>query len=215
MKSKAGVGTSVPGYVYVLTNAAMPGIVKIGRTGRDPLKRLREINSATGVPVPFRIAGAVRARDAAAAEADIHQRLQASRVNRKREFFRCSVERALEEAKAAASASGRRFMPASRFGPRAMRETSPRPPMLSALLIGAAGAFWIALGQPAVAMGWVLACLFCLATGRPRALSDALSLPAFIGPAGLALAAAAASAPLLLGYRYPELAGFLAWLFLR
>ncbi|MFT7387743.1 MAG: hypothetical protein ACI8VC_000984 [Candidatus Endobugula sp.] len=41
------------GIVYVLTNPAMPGIVKIGKTSRDSVDaRLNELYS-TGVPVPF------------------------------------------------------------------------------------------------------------------------------------------------------------------
>lgn len=41
------------GIVYLLTNPAMPGLVKIGMTERDSMDaRLRELYS-TGVPVPF------------------------------------------------------------------------------------------------------------------------------------------------------------------
>ena len=41
------------GLVYVLTNSAMPGLVKIGMTTRDSVDtRMKELYS-TGVPVPF------------------------------------------------------------------------------------------------------------------------------------------------------------------
>ncbi len=41
------------GTVYVLTNAAMNGLVKIGKTTRDDIRiRLDELYT-TGVPVPF------------------------------------------------------------------------------------------------------------------------------------------------------------------
>lgn len=41
------------GIVYLLTNACMPGIVKIGKTTRkDLLQRMKELYT-TGVPVPF------------------------------------------------------------------------------------------------------------------------------------------------------------------
>ena len=44
------------GIVYVLTNPAMPGIVKIGKTSRGSIDaRLNELYS-TGVPVPFECA---------------------------------------------------------------------------------------------------------------------------------------------------------------
>jgi len=41
------------GIVYVLSNEAMPGLIKIGLTKRDELEaRLNELYS-TGVPLPF------------------------------------------------------------------------------------------------------------------------------------------------------------------
>lgn len=41
------------GIVYVLTNSAMPGLVKIGMTTRESIDtRMKELYS-TGVPVPF------------------------------------------------------------------------------------------------------------------------------------------------------------------
>ena len=52
------------GIVYVLENAAMPGIVKIGRTSRDTIEeRLGELYS-TGVPVPFDCVYAAKVADA-------------------------------------------------------------------------------------------------------------------------------------------------------
>ena len=42
--------------VYVLTNPAMPGLVKIGRTaGEDAGARIAQLYT-TGVPVPFTLA---------------------------------------------------------------------------------------------------------------------------------------------------------------
>ena len=40
------------GSVYVLTNPAMPNMVKIGKTTRDVELRLADLYS-TGVPLPF------------------------------------------------------------------------------------------------------------------------------------------------------------------
>jgi hypothetical protein len=31
----------------------MPGMVKVGKTNRDPKDRLRELSAATGIPTPF------------------------------------------------------------------------------------------------------------------------------------------------------------------
>jgi hypothetical protein len=40
------------GWVYVITNLAMPGLVKVGYSRKDPELRAAELNS-TGTPHPF------------------------------------------------------------------------------------------------------------------------------------------------------------------
>ena len=50
------------GIVYVLTNPAMPGMVKIGKTGREVEARLNDLYT-TGVPLPFECAYAARVAD--------------------------------------------------------------------------------------------------------------------------------------------------------
>ena len=45
-----------PGWVYILTNKAMPGLVKIGLTTRDLEEWAAELLGATGVPLPFVVA---------------------------------------------------------------------------------------------------------------------------------------------------------------
>ena len=52
------------GIVYILTNEAMPGYVKIGRTDGDLASRVRQPDS-TGVPLPFEVFYAARVRDSA------------------------------------------------------------------------------------------------------------------------------------------------------
>ena len=47
------------GIVYVLTNAAMPGLVKIGKTAQKDLNKRLEQLYGTGVPVPFDCANGV------------------------------------------------------------------------------------------------------------------------------------------------------------
>jgi len=41
------------GFIYILINNSMDGLVKIGKTKRDPTERINELSSATGVPTPF------------------------------------------------------------------------------------------------------------------------------------------------------------------
>lgn len=79
--------------VYVLTNPAMPGLVKIGKTTQlevdDRMKQLY----GTGVPVPFDCAFACRVRDASEVERALHFAFGAARINPNREFFRVEPER--------------------------------------------------------------------------------------------------------------------------
>lgn len=43
------------GYVYILSNPSMPGLLKIGMTRFDPTRRVQELSSATGVPTQFQL----------------------------------------------------------------------------------------------------------------------------------------------------------------
>ena len=83
------------GIVYVLTNLAMPGLVKIGKTARDDVEiRLSELYS-TGVPVPFECAFAGRVADESTIEKAFHLAFGPYRLNPKREFFQIEPEQAI------------------------------------------------------------------------------------------------------------------------
>ncbi len=88
------------GYVYVMTNPVMPGLVKIGFTRQDPKRRARELRT-TGVPADFQVRFAMRVNDPEAVESRAHQVLRRSRVTGRREFFRVSIERAIRVVRAA------------------------------------------------------------------------------------------------------------------
>ena len=57
-----------PEYIYLLSNASMPGILKVGRTTQDPRKRAEELSGSTGVPTPFSVAYALEVADATSFE---------------------------------------------------------------------------------------------------------------------------------------------------
>lgn len=84
------------GFIYVLTNPAMPGYVKIGMTRRRPERRVSELSSATGVPVEFDLYYSRAFENAALAERMVHTELEQAglRVNDAREFFQMDVEAA-------------------------------------------------------------------------------------------------------------------------
>lgn len=81
------------GYIYCLTNACMPGIVKIGMTLEDPEFRAAELSANTGVPTPFCVAISKRIVNPRKKEKALHDLLTelGFRVNEKREFFNCSL----------------------------------------------------------------------------------------------------------------------------
>ena len=86
-RGRAERGVVVQGIVYVLSNPAMPGLVKIGMTSRDQLDdRVRELSN-TSVPAPFVVELWAWVEDARACERLLHGWLSGVRMNSRREFF--------------------------------------------------------------------------------------------------------------------------------
>ena len=81
--------------VYVLTNPAMPGLVKIGKTSHlETEARMRQLYG-TGVPLPFDCAFACQVKDAHEVERALHFAFGNTRVNPNREFFKIEAERVI------------------------------------------------------------------------------------------------------------------------
>ena len=82
--------------VYILTNKAMPNLVKIGFTRATDIKmRIAELYT-TGVPFPFHPEWVCRIKNAAEAERALHKAFKHNRVNKSREFFDIEPEQAIE-----------------------------------------------------------------------------------------------------------------------
>ncbi len=79
--------------VYVLTNEAMPGLIKIGLTADSVESRLTALSSSTGVPLAFECYFAAEVGDGARIEKTLHQLFAESRINPRREFFRLDPEK--------------------------------------------------------------------------------------------------------------------------
>ena len=98
------------GWVYVLTNEAMPGIVKIGYTLREPSVRAEELykdsknGAVTGVPLPFDVAYKAWVLNPFQVEQAVHKSLGQKRLNDNREFFKCSTEEVVEHIRQVAQA---------------------------------------------------------------------------------------------------------------
>jgi len=82
----------MPEVVYVLTNQAMPNLVKIGRTDGSVEQRMKSLDT-TGVPLPFECFSAWEVESAAAAEKALHVAFGDHRVRDRREFFRLSADK--------------------------------------------------------------------------------------------------------------------------
>ena len=90
------------GWVYVLTNEAMPGLVKVGYTMKDPAIRAEELykdsknGAVTGVPMPFVVVYKALVVNPYQVEQAVHKELESKRVNNSREFFRCEPVEAIQ-----------------------------------------------------------------------------------------------------------------------
>jgi hypothetical protein len=84
---------SVRGWVYVIENHAMPGIVKVGFSTKDPNLRAKELEGS-GIPRPFKLVYDALVIEPRSVEQAAHSILDASREGK--EWFRCSRITAIE-----------------------------------------------------------------------------------------------------------------------
>jgi hypothetical protein len=82
------------GYIYLLSTREWRNLLKIGYTNRSIEQRVKEINAATGVIVPFGVRAMWIVKDAPSVEAEIHALLDEYRVRRDREFFQLEYREA-------------------------------------------------------------------------------------------------------------------------
>lgn len=74
------------GYVYILKNPSMPGLLKIGKTTRSVKQRCHELWQ-TGVPTPFEVVDECYSPNCHELERWMHEWLSKWRVSPDREFF--------------------------------------------------------------------------------------------------------------------------------
>ena len=82
---------------YVITNEAMPGLVKIGKTNRSIKERLEALSSPSSVPGPFVCEYAVQVSDDDQKDYEklAHAALRELRYNNNREFFQIPLNDAI------------------------------------------------------------------------------------------------------------------------
>ncbi len=78
--------------IYILTNQVIPDLIKIGRTNNLE-RRVKELSSHSGIPVPFEVYYACVVGDSVKVENKVQHAFGDHRINPKREFFRINPER--------------------------------------------------------------------------------------------------------------------------
>jgi TPR repeat protein len=122
------------GFVYVMTNPSLKGLVKVGRTTRPPSERVYELSSATGVPTPFQLVYFAEFADCSHAERALHALFteMGVRINGAREFFRLPVHEAVAAVvslSARENAAGDAAGLVSSSEPRGLEETAMIAPV--------------------------------------------------------------------------------------
>jgi hypothetical protein len=84
------------GFIYILINDSMNGIIKIGSTVINAQERAKQISSNTGVPTPFKVAYELYVQDYKVFEKKVHDHLADFRVNPNREFFNYPLYKAIK-----------------------------------------------------------------------------------------------------------------------
>ena len=91
------------GWIYVLVNPSLEGLVKVGFSTKDPVIRVRELSS-TGVPRVFSIAYEALVENPRELEQRVHSTLKSHHESK--EFFRTTPEEAVAAIRAVASEIG-------------------------------------------------------------------------------------------------------------
>ncbi len=82
------------GFVYVMSNKSMPGLIKVGMSTKVPEERAKELSSDTSTPTPFIVEYYALFDDMQKAERLAHQGLQ--QYHHGKEFFETNVAQAIQ-----------------------------------------------------------------------------------------------------------------------
>ncbi len=83
-------------WVYILSNPALPNMLKIGYTKNEPEVRAKQISASTGVALPYKVEWAFQCFNGEQLEQEVHRELATYRVNQNREFFDIPLAEAQE-----------------------------------------------------------------------------------------------------------------------
>jgi hypothetical protein len=163
------------GFVYVLSNRSMPGMVKIGKTTRDPRTRAGEL-FASGVPTPFVIEATIETPNINETELTVHRLLSANRVNKKREFFHVSVPEAVNVLRRAVDEGPGTFRPKAYNRGYARKRGVKDVPLGSAVAMTALLYPTISTFHPYAGYAWLIACASATSLGTPPIVKEYLAV---------------------------------------
>lgn len=87
------------GWVYIITNRSLVGLLKVGFSSKDPVIRAKELDG-TGLPHPYKVEYAVLIESAHKLERVVHKKLQGFHDGK--EWFSCSIPYAIKTIREAA-----------------------------------------------------------------------------------------------------------------
>jgi hypothetical protein len=79
------------GFVYIMSNPSFPGLIKIGKSGKDPEGRMNELDG-TGLPTPFKLEFSALVDNHHKFERELHIHFDYARANKQREFFAVPIK---------------------------------------------------------------------------------------------------------------------------
>ena len=80
------------GFIYVLKNPSLKGMVKIGATNKTPSKKCEELSSTSTIPTPFNIVYSKPSMNPFKAVSLVHAVLDEYRVYKNSDFFNVDVD---------------------------------------------------------------------------------------------------------------------------
>ena len=79
------------GFIYILNNPSLEGIVKIGATTKDPNDKCRELSSNPSIPTPFNIVYYLSSMNPFKVVGIVYEILDKYTVDKSRDFFKVDV----------------------------------------------------------------------------------------------------------------------------
>lgn len=118
----------IRGWVYVLSNRAMPNMLKIGFSTRDPSLRIQELNT-TGLPHPFVVEYDVLVMGPREVEQAVHAELK--KHHEAKEFFRVSVSAAIATIRSVITTQSKKIVAEQANAPSIVAEQANTPSHVS------------------------------------------------------------------------------------